>query len=633
MTQATETMQFQTEVNQLLKLMIHSLYSNREIFLRELISNASDALDKRRFLGVTDASLMDGAANLQIDIAFDAQAKTITINDNGVGMNRAEVIENIGTIAKSGTKAFLEKLEADQKSASAMIGQFGVGFYSAFIVADEVELITRKAGDPADAAVVWRSKGEADFSLAATSKASAGTSIVLHLREDHHDLLNEWTLKNIIKKYSDHIAFPVMMTVEKTITEPAEEGQEASTRTETEVEQINQATSLWQRAKKDISDEEYQSFYKAMTHDYQAPLTWAHNQVEGKVSYTSLLYVPSKAPMGLWEQKATHGVQLYVQRVFIMDGAEKLMPRYLRFVKGVIDAQDLPLNVSREILQSSSTIDAIRQGATKRVLGMLETMSKDKPDDYKAFWAEFGRVLKEGVGEDMANRDALLKLFRFSSSKEDAPIVSLADYVGRMGEKQDKIYFLTADSLNHAKNSPHLEVFKQRGIEVLLMTEVVDDWMMGFIYEYEGKSFVNVAKGDIQLDGDDAAKPDTETPESPLDAALIERMKAALSEHVDQVKVSKRLTDSVACLVRSEHAMSAHFERMLKDAGHSVPSTKPWLEINMKHPLIEKLATLPEGDANAQDLALLVYEQATLLEGSQLADPAGFVARLNRLMK
>lgn len=636
MSKNIETMQFQTEVNQLLKLMIHSLYSNREIFLRELISNASDALDKRRFAGLTDANLIADQGQMQIDIAFDKEAKTITISDNGIGMNREEVIDNIGTIAKSGTKAFLEKLEADQKSASQMIGQFGVGFYSAFIVADEIFLTSRKAGEPADSAVTWHSKGEAEFSIESTTKETAGTTIVLHLREEHLDLLNDWTLKNIIKKYSDHIAFPVMMTTEKTVTSEAAEGEEPKTTTETSVEQINQATSLWQRAKKDITEEEYKEFYKHVSHDFKDPLTWSHNQVEGKVSYTSLLYIPSAAPMGMWEQNASHGVQLYVQRVFIMDGAEKLMPRYLRFVKGVIDAQDLPLNVSREILQSSSTIDSIRQGATKRVLGMLESLSQSDAEKYKTFWSTFGRVIKEGIGEDTANRETLAKLLRFASTKDDTQNVSLTDYITRMAEGQDKIYFITADNLNTAKNSPHLEIFKKKGIEVLLMTEAVDDWMMGFLYEFEGKSFVNVAKGDINLDGpaeDD--KKDTAVENTVEEKVLIEALTKALGDKVESVKISKRLTDSAACLVRNEYALSSHFERMLKDAGHDVPASKPWLEINPEHPLLAKIAAQAANSESTElnDLALLVYEQATLLEGSQLEDPAGFVARLNRLMK
>ncbi|GBU09874.1 heat shock protein Hsp90 [Gammaproteobacteria bacterium] len=648
MSNNVETMQFQTEVNQLLKLMIHSLYSNREIFLRELISNSSDALDKRRFAGLTNEKIIENQGLAQIDITFNKDAKTITIADNGIGMTKDEVIDNIGTIAKSGTKAFLEKLEADQKSASQMIGQFGVGFYSAFIVAQEIELCTRKAGENADTATTWRSKGEAEFSLETSVKESVGTSIILHIRDEHLDLLSDWTLKNIIQKYSDHIAFPVFMTTEKEVpdednaedadniesTESTEgtESKVKATKLETNVEQINQATSLWQRAKKDISDDEYTEFYKHVAHDYQAPLTWAHNQVEGKVSYTSLLYIPSVAPAGMWEQNATHGVQLYVQRVFIMDGADKLMPRYLRFVKGVIDAADLPLNVSREILQSSSTVDSIRQGATKRILTTLESLSQTDVEKYKIFWAQFGRMLKEGMGEDFANRENLSNLLRFSSTSDDTQSVSLKDYVARMGDAQDKIYYLTSDNLNTAKNSPHLEIFKQKGIEVLLMTESVDDWMMGFMYEYEGKSFVHIAKGDINLDAaDDSANPDAKKDEpenSDHDKALIEKIKLALGDKVESVKISKRLTDSASCLVRSQQSLSAHFEKMLKDAGHEVPTSKPWLEINPKHPLLIKIAATDD----AADLAVLAYEQAILLEGSQLEDPAGFVARLNRLM-
>ncbi len=625
---SVETRSFQTEVNQLLKLMIHSLYSNREIFLRELISNASDALDKRRFAGLTNEVMIAGQGNAEILISFDKEAKTLTINDNGIGMNRQEVIDNIGTIAKSGTKAFLEQLTQDQKNAAQLIGQFGVGFYSAFIVADKIVLTTRKAGEAEDTATRWVSSGEAEFTLETTQKAQVGTEIVLHLRQEHEDLLTEWALRSIIKKYSDHIAYPVMMQIEREVPrhdEETSEDQNQALETETVIEQVNDATSLWQRAKKDISDEEYIEFYKHVAHDYQAPLAWTHNRVEGKTDYTALLYLPQKAPMGMWEQNATHGVQLYVQRVFIMDGADKLMPRYLRFVKGVIDAQDLPLNVSREILQSSQVIDHIRQGAIKRVLSLLDNLSVNEAEKYQQFWQEFGRVLKEGLGEDFANRDALLKLMRFSSTTSDTATVSLANYLERLVEGQDKIYYLTADSLNTAKSSPHLEIFKKKGIEVLLMSEPVDDWMMGFVHEFEGKSFVHIAKGDIQFPDDN--KEEAEKTLSDDEKSLIDKIKPVLIDKVADVKISQRLTDSAACLVRGSHAMSGHFERLLKEAGHDVPSSKPWLEINPEHPLLNKIAA-----QNNEDLIWLLYEQALLLEGGAIEDPATFVARMNRLM-
>lgn len=632
MTKQTETMQFQTEVNQLLNLMIHSLYSNREIFLRELISNASDALDKRRFEGLTDVALIDGQGTPQIDIAFDKDAKTLTITDNGIGMTREEVIENIGTIAKSGTKAFLEKLEADQKSASQLIGQFGVGFYSAFIVAQEIELITRKAGSDDKAATHWVSKGEGEFSLTETTRDSAGTTIILHMREDDVDLLNEWSLKDIIKKYSDHIAYPIMMAVERPV--PAKECEEADKeegpKHEWVIEQVNSAESIWQRERSEIKDDEYIAFYKELTHDFEAPLAWSHNKVEGNTSYTSLLYVPAVAPQGLWNQDVKYGVDLYVQRVFIMEGSDKLVPRYLRFIQGVVDTQDLPLNISREILQNSKTIDTIRQGLTRRSLSMLETLSNDE-EKYQQFWDQFGRVLKEGLGEDHSNREKIANLLRFASTTTDKETVSLKVYKERMIEGQDKIYYITADSLNTAKNSPHLEIFKSKGIEVILMTDVVDDWMTGFLHEFDGTQMVNVAKGDVNLE-DDKEDDQSETPAvSETEVKLIDRVKSALGDRVDSVKISKRLTDSASVLVRNEHALSGHFEKMLREAGHDVPDMKPWLEINPKHPLLVMLDETTD-EALQADIAMLVYEEAQLLEGAQLDNPSEFVARLNRLM-
>ena len=628
MTKQAETMQFQTEVNQLLNLMIHSLYSNREIFLRELISNASDALDKRRFEGLTETALIDGQGTPQIDIAFDKDAKTLTITDNGIGMTREEVIENIGTIAKSGTKAFLERLEADQKNASQLIGQFGVGFYSAFIVAEEIELITRKAGTEASEATHWTSKGEGEFTLQNTTRDNAGTTIILHMREDDLDLLNEWSLKEIVKKYSDHIAYPIMMGVERPI--PAKEGEEeAEPKMETVIEQINSAESIWQRERSEIKDEEYIDFYKELTHDYEAPLAWSHNRAEGNTSYTSLLYVPAVAPRGMWDQEVKYGVDLYVQRVFIMEGSDKLVPRYLRFIQGVVDTQDLPLNISREILQNSKTIDTIRQGLVRRSLTMLETLSHDE-EKYQTFWGQFGRVLKEGLGEDHSNREKIANLLRFASTTTDKETVSLKAYKERMQEDQDKIYYITADSLNTAKNSPHLEIFKAKGIEVILMTDVVDDWMTGFLHEFDGTEMVNVAKGDVNLDKESDNAEDKPAV-SEEEVKLIDRVKTVLGDRVEDVKISKRLTDSASVLVRNEHALSGHFEKMLKEAGHDVPTMKPWLEINPKHPLLVMLEET--SDENIQkDIAMLVYEEAQLLEGAQLDNPSEFVARLNRLM-
>lgn len=631
MSNQRETMQFQTEVNQLLNLMVHSLYSNREIFLRELISNASDALDKRRFEGLTDAKIIEDQGDAKISLSFDKNAKTLTLSDNGIGMDRQDVIDNIGTIAKSGTKAFIEKLEADQKNASNLIGQFGVGFYSAFIVADKVEVLTRKAGTEANDAVRWISEGKGEFTLENSTRDSVGTTITLHMNEEHLDLLNEWSLKSIITKYSDHIAYPIMMQVEK---EVPVEGKEGEFETEVAIEQVNSATSLWQRERSEIKDEEYVEFYKSLTHDYQDPLSWSHNRVEGNHSYTSLLYLPSVAPMGLWDQNVEYGVQLYVQRVFIMDGSDKLIPRYLRFMKGVVDTQDLPLNISREILQSSKTIDAIRQGLTRRSLSMLESLAAQDEAKYQTFWEQFGRVLKEGFGEDFSNRNKIASLLRFSSTETDAQTVSFDQYIERMKEGQDKIYYITADSLNTAKNSPHLEIFKKKGIEVILMTDVVDDWMMGFLHEYQDKAFVNVAKGDINLDGDDA-KEDADKEEKSLSAeekSLVDSLETLLKNEVESVKISKRLTDSASCLVRNEMALSGHFEKLLKEAGHEVPEVKPWLEINPDHFIVKAFEAEKESDKQS-DLAKLLYEEALLLEGAQLPDPSAFVARLNRLMK
>ncbi|MBS7825663.1 molecular chaperone HtpG [Wohlfahrtiimonas chitiniclastica] len=627
-----ETLQFQTEVNQLLKLMIHSLYSNHEIFLRELISNASDALDKRRFEGLTNAALIENQGNPEILIQMDKAAKTLTISDNGIGMTRDEVIENIGTIAKSGTKAFLEQLTDEDKDASQLIGQFGVGFYSAFIVADHVTLTTRKAGEPENSAVIWSSAGEGEFSLEATTKARAGTEIVLHMRDEHSNLLNEWSLKQIITKYSDHIAYPVMMEVEKVETVPAEkEGEEPTTTTTVAIEQVNSATSIWQRDKKDVPDADYEAFYQHISHDYDKPLTWSRNKVEGKVSYTSLLYIPSHSAQNMWEQNSEYGLQLYVRRVFIMNANEKLLPRYLRFVKGVVDTADLPLNVSREILQSSSTLDAIKQGVTRRVLSMIEALANTEQEKFTQFYQAFSRILKEGIGEDHGNKEKIAGLLRFASTQTDEEQVSFADYISRMKEGQENIYFITTDNLNTAKNSPHLEIYREKGYEVILMTDVIDDWMMGYLSEFEGKKFVNIAKGDVHLDNDEK-KEDEEPQLDHEEKAIIDKLTHVLGNHVEKVKVSKRLTNSASVLVRNEYALSSHFEKMLKEAGHDVPNMKPWLEVNVKHPLVERIARETDNSV-ADDLAMLIYEEALLLEGSQLENPSEFVNRLNRLMK
>ncbi len=624
-----ETLSFQTEVKQLLQLMIHSLYSNREIFLRELISNASDACDKLRFEALTDASLYEGEGELAVKISFDSEANTLTIQDNGIGMNRAEVIDNIGTIAKSGTAQFLSQLSGDQKKDTQLIGQFGVGFYSAFIVADKVTLTSRRAGAAQSEGVRWESDGSGEFSIEPLELATRGTCITLHFREEHVDLLNEWRLRSIIEKYSDHIALPVMLWTQQ--FEPAEEEGQEPTKTQS-FTQVNQAQSIWMRPKKDISESEYQQFYQHVSHDYANPLAWTHSKVEGKHDYTALLYIPEKAPFDLFERDKGHGVKLYVQRVFIMDDAENLMPRYLRFVRGVIDSADLPLNVSREILQSTQTLSALRNGAVKRVLSLLDDLanSEELPqkEKYQTFWNTFGRVLKEGLGEDSSNREQLAKLLRFYStsySAETQATVSLADYCTR--QEGDKIYYLTAENKVTAEHSPHLEVFRKKGIEVLLMVEPVDEWAMNYLTEFEGKKFVHIAKGDVTFDDtqsnaeEDAQK--TEEAQSYIDA-----LSQLLEEKVEGVRLSKRLTDSPACLVRHEQAMSGHFERLLRDAGHDVPSSKPWLEINPDHPLVQQLQHVDQ----VNDLGWLLHDQAVLAEGGQLVNPAEFVSRMNRLL-
>ena len=616
-----ETLGFQAEVKQLLQLMIHSLYSNKEIVLRELISNASDAADKLRFEALSDNSLYGNDSDLKIRVSFDKDARTQTISDNGIGMNRAEVISNIGTIAKSGTKEFFQSLTGDQAKDANLIGQFGVGFYSAFILADKV---TRRAGS--DEAVKWESAGEGDYTLEAVEKAGRGTDIILHLREGEDEFLNDWKLKSIIRKYSDHITLPIIMKKSEW-----KDGEQVPT---DEDETVNKASALWARSKSEISDEEYQEFYKHVSHDFENPLAWSHNRVEGKQEYISLLYVPSRAPLDLYDRERKHGIKLYVKRVFIMDDAEKLMPQYLRFVRGVIDSADLPLNVSREILQSSRDIDNIKAGSVKKVLGLLEDLAENKPEEYAGFWKEFGRVLKEGPGEDFANRERIAALLRFASTHADtdAQVVSLKDYIGRMKEGQDKIYYITADSFAAAQHSPHLEIFRKKGIEVLLLSDRVDEWMLSSLTEFDGKALQSVAKGDLDLGNlEDEAEKEQQKKVEEEARDLIERVKTTLGERVKEVRVTHRLTDSPACLVAGENDLSGNLERLLKAAGQKTPDSKPILEVNPEHKLVAKLKTESD-DGRFADLANLLFDQALLAEGGQLEDPASFVRRMNSLI-
>ena len=623
-----ETLNFQTEVKQLLQLMIHSLYSNREIFLRELVSNASDACDKLRFEAVTDGALFENDSELKIRIGMDAAAGTITIADNGIGMSRNEVIANIGTIAKSGTKEFFSKLTGDQKKDAHLIGQFGVGFYSAFIVADKVTLTTRRAGAAAGEAVRWESAGDGEFTLEAVEQAGRGTEVTLHLKDDAKEFLDDWQLKSIIRKYSDHIQMPIVM-------KKTEWDKEKSANVVTdEDETVNRASALWTRAKSDITGEQYDDFYKHVSHDWEKPLGWTHSKVEGKQEYTALLYIPAKAPFDMMDRERKHGIKLYVKRVFIMDDAEQLLPRYLRFVKGVVDSNDLPLNVSREILQKSRDVEAIKNGCVKKVLGLLEDLAENEKEKFATFWKAFGRVFKEGIGEDAANRERIAKLCRFASTHnmDDVQTVSFADYVARMKHAQEKIYYATADSFAAAKNSPHLEVFKKKGIEVLLLTEPVDEWWLGSFEEFDGKKLVSVAKGDLDLGAlaDEAEKKAQEQTAEEL-KPLIEKIKISLGDRVKEVRVTYRLTDSPACLVVDENELSGNLERMLKAAGQQVNASKPILEINPTHPLLEKLKSgVAETEFN--DWSHLLFEQSLLAEGGQLEDPAGFVKRLNALI-
>lgn len=633
-TASSQTLNFQAEVKQLLHLMIHSLYSNREIFLRELVSNASDACDKLRFEALDNGSLYENDAELKIRIGFDAEARTITIADNGIGMSRDEAIAHLGTIAKSGTREFFGKLTGDQKKDANLIGQFGVGFYSAFLVADRVTVLTRRAGLAASEGVKWECSMAGDeagaYTVEQVDKAGRGTEITLYLREGQDDLLSSWKLKSLIRKYSDHIVQPIVMKKEEWNDE-----QKKQVLTE-EDETVNQANALWARAKNDITEEEYKAFYKHVAHDFEEPLAWTHSRVEGRHEYTNLLYIPKNAPFDLWDRNAKHGIKLYVKRVFIMDDAEKLMPTYLRFVRGVVDSADLPLNVSREILQESKDIDTIRSGCTKKVLSMLEGLANSEEaadkEKYADFWKAFGKVLKEGVGEDFANKEKIAGLLRFASTKLDTAdeVVSLADYIGRMKEGQDKIYFVTAETFNAAKNSPHLEVFRKKGIEVLLLSDRVDEWVTGNLTEFDGKPLVSVAKGGLDLGAleDEAEKKEAEKAADEY-KELLDKMKASLGERVKDVKVTLRLTDSPACLVADEHDLGMNLARILKAAGQNAPVSKPILEINPNHPAVLRLKY---EDKHFDDWAAVLFDQALLAEGGTLDDPATFVKRINQLM-
>lgn len=620
-----ETLGFQTEVKQLLHLMIHSLYSNKEIFLRELISNASDAADKLRFEALAKPELLEGGAELKIRLTFDKDAKTVTLEDNGIGLSREEAIAHLGTIAKSGTADFMKNLTGDQKKDSHLIGQFGVGFYSAFIVADKVDVFSRRAGLAASEGVHWSSKGEGDFEVATIEKAERGTRIVLHLKAGEEEFADGWRLRNIVKKYSDHIALPIELPKEQ-------HGEEAPA--EAEWETVNRASALWTRGRTEVKDEEYQEFYKHVAHDYENPLSWSHNKVEGKLEYTSLLYVPGRAPFDLYQREAPRGLKLYVQRVFIMDQADEFLPLYLRFIKGVVDSNDLSLNISREILQKDPIIESMKSALTKRVLDMLEKLAKSEPEQYKTFWKNFGQVLKEGPAEDFANKEKIASLLRFASTGDESgeQSVALADYLARAKEGQDKIYFLTGETYAQVKNSPHLEVFRKKGIEVLLLTDRIDEWLMSYLSEFDGKHFVDVARGDLdlgKLDSEEDKKAQEEIAKTK--EGLVERIKGALGEQVAQVRVSHRLTDSPAILAIGEQDLGLQMRQILEASGQKVPESKPIFEINPAHPLIEKLDAEADEDRFV-DLSHILFDQAALAAGDSLKDPAAYVQRLNKLL-
>ncbi|WP_431702275.1 molecular chaperone HtpG [Pseudomonas sp. BR20] len=622
-----ETLGFQTEVKQLLHLMIHSLYSNKEIFLRELISNASDAVDKLRFEALSKPELLEGGAELKIRVSFDKDANTVTLEDNGIGMSRDDAITHLGTIAKSGTADFMKNLSGDQKKDSHLIGQFGVGFYSAFIVADKVEVFSRRAGLDASEGVHWASKGEGEFEIATIDKADRGTRIVLHLKSGEDEFADGWRLRNIIKKYSDHIALPIELPKEQAAAEGEEKPAE-------EWETVNRASALWTRPRTEIKDEEYQEFYKHIGHDYENPLSWSHNKVEGKLEYSSLLYVPGRAPFDLYQREAPKGLKLYVQRVFVMDQAESFLPLYLRFIKGVVDSNDLSLNVSREILQKDPIIDSMKSALTKRVLDMLEKLAKNEPEQYKGFWKNFGQVMKEGPAEDFANKEKIAGLLRFASTLGDdgEQVVSLAEYLARAKEGQDKIYYLTGETYAQVKNSPHLEVFRKKGIEVLLLTDRIDEWLMSYLNEFDGKSFVDVARGDLDLGNLDSEEEKKEAEEvAKAKEGLVERIKASLGDAVSEVRVSHRLTDSPAILAIGEQDLGMQMRQILEASGQKVPDSKPIFEFNPAHPLIEKL----DGEQSEErfgDLSHILFDQAALAAGDSLKDPAAYVRRLNKLL-
>lgn len=619
-----ETLGFQAEVKQLLQLMIHSLYSNKEIFLRELISNASDACDRLRFEAMSQPHLLEGHSELGISMAFDQAARTITVSDNGIGMSRTDAIEHLGTIAKSGTREFFAQLSGDQQKDAQLIGQFGVGFYSSFIVADRVTVVSQRAGSAASEAIRWESDGGGEFTMEPAQRSESGTDVTLHLREGEDEFLSAAKLKSVVTRYSDHISLPIRMR--KEVWDP----DKSEYRQIEELETINQASALWTRAKADVTDEQYCEFYKHVSHDFGDPLAWTHNRVEGRTEYIQLLYLPEHAPFDLWDRDQRHGLKLYVRRVFIMDDAGDLMPAYLRFVRGVIDSSDLPLNVSREILQESRDVKSIREGSTKRVLGMLEDLAENQKEKYVAFWKEFGQVLKEGVGEDAANRERIAKLLRFASTTSDAQSVSLADYVGRMKGAQKSIYYVAADSLDAGRMSPHLEVFRRKEVEVLILTDRLDEWMLSFLSEFDGKELVSVAKGDLDL-GDlaDASEKEEQRKAVEQSKDLVEAVKAALGERVKDVRVTLRLTDSPACVVADEHAMSQHLQRLLKAAGQDAPASRPVLELNPHHPLVQRLK--PQ-DPQLSEWSALLLDQAVLAEGGQLDNPAEFVKRLNAML-
>lgn len=624
-----ETLGFQTEVKQLLHLMIHSLYSNKEIFLRELISNASDAADKLRFEALSAPELLEGDAELKIRVNFDKEANTLTIEDNAIGMNREEVLSNLGTIAKSGTAEFFKNLSGDAKKDSQLIGQFGVGFYSAFIVADKVEVFTRRAGAAATEGVLWSSEGQGEFEISTIEKADRGTRIVLHLKKDESEFADGFRLRNVIKKYSDHVALPIELP-----KETYGEDKEAEATAEVEWEVVNRASALWTRPRTEIKDEEYQEFYKHVAHDFEDALTWSHNKVEGRLEYTSLLYIPTRAPFDLYQREAPRGLKLYVQRVFIMDQADEFLPLYLRFVKGIVDSNDLSLNVSREILQKDPVIDSMKSALTRRVLDMLEKMAKNKPEDYQTFWDAFGQVLKEGPAEDFANKEKVAGLLRFASTHtgNEKQTVALGDYIERMQEGQDKIYFLTGESYAQVKNSPHLEVFRKKGIEVLLLTDRIDEWLMSYLTEFDGKNFVDVARGDLDLgalDSEEDKKAQDEIAKSK--EALVTRLKTVLGDQVADVRVSHRLTDSPAILAIGEQDLGLQMRQILEASGQTVPDSKPVFEINPAHTLVEKLDA-ESNEERFEDLSLILFDQAALAAGDSLKDPSAYVQRLNKLL-